>query len=231
MSIDILKKTLITWLAIFGVTSCRTHAHEFVVDGVPGKFCVPEENIPEDVWWVPRDAPNTPRGFSFLGCTTSKASVVSDCSLPKQLVSADVEPNNSARIQSWRNLKSSALFVALSNDPATNYEIDVPTGLLVVSNMRIWKEWFIWHRANSQTGGEIRPTDQDTLVASCSNMADFPNSSGSGFKGNYGCRRYASGPAFSVRYRFVSESRIPSGPESLDNTLFDQIKTWQCNIK
>lgn len=231
MSMSLLHKTILAVLAFLSASSCTTRAREFVVNGVPGKFCVPEENVPDDVWWVPPDAPNTPKGFSFLGCTTSKISTDGSCGLPEQLVSADVEPNNLARIESWTNVKTSALFVALSNDPATKYEIDGPTGFLVVSNPHVWKEWFIWRRADPQANDETRPTDRDTLVASCSEVADFPNSSGIGFEGSYGCRRYAPGPAFSVRYRFISQSRIPDQLDSLDAALFDQVRRWQCKTR
>lgn len=228
MSMDLINKTILAVLAFSSATSCTSRVREFVVDGVPGRFCVPEEYVPSDIWWAPSDAEGTPDGFSFLGCTTSKASVVGGCGLLGQLVSADVEPNNISRIESWGNLKNSALFMGLSNDPSTKYEVDGLTGFLVVSNPHAWKEWFIWRRADSQENDENGPNDKDTLVASCSEVADFPNSSGVGFEGKYGCRRYAPGPAFAVRYRFISQSRIPVQLDDLDAALFSQVGRWQC---
>lgn len=231
MSIRLLQKVMFALLTLLSAASCSTEIPEFVVDGVPGKFCVPQEHLAPGVWWLPPDAPGTPQGFSFHNCTTAEPPEAGTCELPGPLVSADVAPILPGWAPSWEHLKHSGSFHALSSDPAARFEIDGATGFLVVSNPESWRKWFIWRRADTQAGGEVRLMDQDMLVASCTPVADFPYSTGSGFDGVYGCVRYAVGPDFAVDYRFISPTRVPEQVEALDAAIIDRIWRWQCKAR
>lgn len=216
------------------LTSCTSQSNHFKVGGVDGEYCLPQGYSPQGVWFVPGDAPATPSGFSFMGCGYLSQKRQVTCALPKDLISAHVEPLSEAakRGHTWGQLRGAALYDMIARNADTEYSIDQDTGMLVLFNKNAWRTWFIWKR-NMENGNTfpLAMRDDDELVASCSEIDTPPTGVDAiARNGAYSCERYVQGSSYALNYRFVSNIRVPSENElkNLDAALFEQVDRWHC---
>jgi hypothetical protein len=221
------------------LTACSSPTYRFKVTGMEGEFCVPKTGfVAPSVWFVPENAPRTPEGFSFGGChRLNKEADRAACTLPENFISADVDSLQERRNRAWSELKESADYDLLVNTPGAQYAINNETNWLVVSNpnpQSTWqrKGWAIWKRGPDQSAGEtLAMRDNDELIATCSNIEDYPGTDGLGSKGEYGCDRFIRGDRYALNYRFISQQRVPTEAQmkALESALFDQVDRWQCS--
>lgn len=217
--------------------SCSSQSNRFKVDGVDGEFCVPPGYPPQGVWFVPKDAPGTPNGFSFMGCGLIPQEKRAACTLPEEFISAHVDPLSQAvkRSHTWNELKDAAGYDMSVHKPGAEYSIDPETGMLVLFNKNIWEKWSIWKRGQVQ--GDALPLvmrDSDELVVSCSEVENYPGGTGGqGSKGEFACDRYVQGSRYALNYQFISKQRVPTEPQlkALEARLFDQVEHWRCPTK
>ena len=80
-----LRLKRILWLFVGIAALACTERQAFSVDGVQDKFCVPKGYPPQGVWFVPKDTPNAPYGFSFMGCKLLSEALQRTCTLPARL--------------------------------------------------------------------------------------------------------------------------------------------------
>lgn len=204
----------------------------YSVDGVDAKFCVPQGYPPQGVWFVPKDSPETPHGFSFMGCKLLDETTRKTCTLPDALVSANVMPLSVDINQTWSRLKNAAVFHSVVSSPGVTYEIDPRSRKLKVYNEHAWPAWFVWRKAASNVG-EAQATldDSDELVMSCSGADTFPGGNGGlGGKDEFVCERYVRGKQYALKYKFVAKDPIPTDSQTLqlEGELFGQVDRWKC---
>lgn len=217
---------LLIFIATTVASACSKKQSEQFIEGVNDPFCVPAQNSPNSYWWIPEDTAKTPIGFSFRNCK-GVDSESSNCDSLGSVISGDVEPKSPLRVESWRNLRHGAIFENLASNSETRYELDKATGFFVMSNRDIWKDWLIWSGQKS-ADDVIGPEDSDLLIASCSEASEAPEAPLDSAKGMYVCRRYLSGPEYSVRYTFLSSRAVPVDIHSLDGEVLRRISNWKC---
>jgi hypothetical protein len=216
-------------LAVLVLASC-SNADRFSVDGVDAEFCVPKTGyIAPNIWFVPEDAPGTPRGFSFSGCHRLAPRDRAECQFPPEFIGADVEPLSVKRNVAWSELKDAAIFASLAAEPTTQYVVDPSTRMLVVSNKTVWDRWSVWKRATPNDPGK-ELNDRDRLVVSCTEIGNFEQSAGLGKVGEYGCSRYTRGNAYAMEYQFITKGPVPSEQQlrELESKIFAQVNSWRC---
>ena len=220
-----------TLLVCLILSSCD-RTNRVSVDGVNETFCVPKIGyIAPSVWFVPEDASGAPQGFSFGGCHRLQSADRASCSLPDELISADVDSLSKRRNELWGELRNAAIFKAIAESTSMRFEVDPNSGYLVISNPTESNAWFAWKRATeSQPLSANSLGDDDRLVVSCSEVEDYPRSAGLGRQGDYACERYVRGAQYALEYRFISKIRIPDERQlaELDRKLSDQVDRWRC---
>jgi hypothetical protein len=225
-----LKLLMFLFISWF-LASCGYRAESFDF-GRGEKICPPKEYLPRDVWFLPEDKAGTSDGFSFMGCGFITQKEGRACTLPSELINANVEAPEARRSISWRELKGSADYRTLINTPGVHYSLDVTTGFYVLSNKHVQKSWSIWMRGDvPSNNGSPRIDDADILVATCYDLKDYPGGPGRlAAKGGVACNRYARGKDYSLNYEFVSREPVPSAIElrALDSKLFRQVYAWRC---
>lgn len=214
------------------LASCSKPSPQYSVDGVKGKFCVPRGYPPQGVWFVPKDGPNTPHGFSFMGCKLLDGAARESCTLPDGLISVSVMPLSVKVNQLWGELKGAAIYHEVISDSAVKYETDSKTGMLVTYNEKVWPTWFVWKEAGDKVSEPKNILhDSDELISSCSSSKAFPGGSGGiGRPDDFTCERYVKGPAYALKYQFVTKERVPNQAqlELFEGALFRQVDRWQC---
>jgi hypothetical protein len=212
------------------LTSCDNPTLHFKVDGMSGEFRVPKTGyVAPAVWFVPNDTVGTPQGFSFGGCHRLRQEDRAACTLPNEFISADVKPLSEKRNQIWVELKGAAIYEEIINKPGVEYSIDQRSGLLILSNNNVWKQWSVWKRGQTlQKTLPLSMLDDDELILACSKIEDFPRSAGLGSYSDYGCERFVRGSRYALQYRFVSKQRVPVEAElkALESALFEQVDKW-----
>lgn len=217
------------------LASCGNSSYHFKLEGVSGEFCVPKTGyVAPGVWFAPEDSSDASQGFSFGGCHRVRQSDRENCTLPKEFISADVDPLSAGRSSRWRDLKASADYRLVVGKPGVKYSIDQGTGMLVLFNEVVPKEWSVWRRDTHADALPLAMHDGDELIVSCAEVGNFSaGADGLGVKGEYGCERYVVGDRYALTYRFISKRRVPSENElkAFDVSLFDQVDRWHCSSR
>jgi len=227
MLVKSLVLLFISWL----LASCGYREKSFDF-GRGEKICPPEKYLPRDVWFLREDKAGTSDGFSFMGCGLVAQKGDQACTLPSDLINANVESIAQQRSTSWRELKQSADYRALINAPGSHYSLDAATGFYVLLNKRVQKSWSIWMLGDTPANNDSPGIDDaDILMATCYDLKDYSGGPGRlAAKGGFACSRYARGEHYSVNYDFVSKRPVPSAAElrALDSKLFRQVYLWRC---
>jgi len=226
------RAMLVWFLAGCSLSACSDY-DKYSVDGVGEKFCVPKGLSPPDIWYVPDDPPDMPKGFTVMGCGRVPDSALDQCKLPEGLISASIQPLSTHINHVWSDLKDAVLFNDVFSSPGAKYEwMDRNAGVFVLRSQSIWIPWTIWKRNKSSADvSSLKLRDSDELVASC--VPTYTQSEVDGTTQelrDISCKRYAVGRAYAIEYKFKQKIGLPSEDwlRGFDAGLFAQIDSWRC---
>jgi hypothetical protein len=212
-------------LAIAVLTACSSGV-TVAVDGVPGEFCLPQEQTVPTPWWVPEDQPGTPRGFAFAGCWHRPD--VKNCPFPSNIQGGTVHGLNHAARTSYGSIPSDAFLRTVLGEADTVFEIYGDGKVVTAHNPRLWQDWYVWELSHPQTSkSAIAFAASDKLLASCrrgkSVYAPIANGDGNIF-----CDRSFVAGGLSIHYSFEASEKVPRDIPSLDKAVLAAVRGWRC---
>lgn len=226
------RAVLIWSLAGCSLSACSDY-DKYAVDGVGDKFCVPKEVVPPDIWYVPDDPPDMPKGFVFMGCGYVMDGERDECKFPDGLISASVQPLSTHINHEWRDLKDAVLFNDVFSSSGAKYEwMDKKAGVFVLKSQSSFIPWTIWKRGEIADGAtSLKLRDSDELIADCRpTYTQFMVDGTTQDLESISCTRYVKGRAYAIEYRFKRRKGLPSEDwlHSFDAELFTKIDSWHC---
>jgi hypothetical protein len=215
--------------AVMLILSGCGQGHEiYEVDGVDGKFCVPDANVVPRVAWLPPDRPGTPKTFAFQGCWSANPTAQTACAFPSVLRGGVVSPKSSFRRERWQDIAADSFYKKVVLEHDSLLEVADTGSTLIVSNRRLWKDWYIWRKAKPLTVSEPHLDDDDELVAVCHTVKNVTLPEKQETRDMISCDRYVQGKDYTLNYSFESSGRVPRKLEALDVQIFKQIDRWRC---
>lgn len=222
---------LLLSLAGYSLSACSDY-DKHAVDGVNGRFCLPKGMSPPNIWYVPDDPPNMPKGFAFIGCGYVD-SATDTCNLPDGLISASVRPLSLHVNHTRSELTGAVLFDEAVNSPGAKYEwMDRGKGIFVLKSQSSSIPWTIWKRNGGAPESEVlKISGSDELLADCaptytSSVVDGTSQALT----DISCSRYVAGRAYAIEYEFKREKDLPTEDwlRNFDAELFRKIDSWHC---
>lgn len=211
------------------LASCSYGYEIYEVDGVSGKFCVPDANVVPRIPWVPPDRPDTPKGFAFQGCWRADPAAQTVCALPSMLRGGVVSPKSSFRSERWQDIADDSFYKKITLEQDSSLEITDAGTTLIVSNPRLWQDWYIWRKSQPLAeGSKPHLNDDDELVGICQTVKNVTLPGKRETRDMISCRRDVLGHHYTLNYSFESSERVPHNLEKLDAQVFAQLDRWRC---
>ena len=214
------------------LSACSSY-DKYAVDGVAEKFCVPKRLSPTDIWYVPDDPPDMPKGFAIIGCGYVTDGDLGPCKMPDGLISASIRPLSVHINHTWGDLAGAVLFDEVLNSPGAKYEwMDREVGVFVLKSRSSWIPWTIWKRSEGAAdAAPLKLRDSDELMADCApTYTQFEVDGNTQDLTSISCKRYVVGRTYAVEYEFKRRKDLPSENwlHSFDAELFAKIDSWRC---
>lgn len=201
------------------------------IAGANSNFCVPRERDVQPPSWVPENRPGTQSGFAFEGCWSADLSNQQKCELPSAFKTGGVGPKSVRMPRLWQDLAPNTFYRSVVNEPHTRLEVFDAGSTVVVSNKRLWSDWWVWKKAvplTSDTAPFI--SDNDELAAVCQLVKDVSIPKSTEKRDIFSCKRVVVADDYAFDYSFESKTRIPSSEEmkSIDSGIKSALESWRC---
>lgn len=198
------------------------------VDG-NGKFCVPDAYTVPLIPWVPPDRPGTPKTFAFQGCWSADPAPQVACPFPLMLRGGVVAPKSSFRRGRWQDIAADSFYKKVALEKDSLIEVTDAGSTLIVSNPRLWQDWYVWHKAKPLTDESKPQLDgDDELIAVCHTVKDVMLPGKRETRDMISCDRNVLGSDYALQYSFESQERVPRNLDALDAKIFEQVDRWRC---
>jgi hypothetical protein len=141
------------------------------------------------------------------------------------LVSGSVSESSTFNGWRLRNFPRDAHYRQIAEAPDTEVKAVLPGNILVLQNVRLEPQWFLWHQYSN--AGSMPLSENDELQARCSSGLANPD-----YLKNtvevVNCSRIVNQQGLNLSYTFRSASNVPIDFSRLDESTFAVIKNWQC---
>lgn len=218
--------TLLSFLVLTAI--CGMNGCSAAEEPIKSKFCIPDGHLVSPPDWVPPNPSGVEEGLAFRGCRAFSSGDVPLCDLPGELIDGGIGPKARYPAHRWKDIPEDAFYRRVTTAPDSNLRLLDDGRTLVVSNLRIWRSWYIWSLAEPATTEKpLRLHDNDELAVVCETEGLVARPiDGKDFQ--FICHRNVQSKDYYLSYSFLSQDEVPKNLPSLDEKIIRAVDSWRC---